>query len=72
MHNKWNENEKLYAALKADWDEEKEKVTAENWEKLAVKIVEAGRGASKKGPQLSLEEEKEQYYINCCNYLLLT
>jgi len=69
LKNKWEKNEELYKTLQADWNEEKEKVTNENWEKLADKIKEAGRGVSKNGPKLNKEE---QYYINCCNYLLLT
>ena len=71
MLKKWEKNEEKYKKMQAEWTEEKEKEAGENWEKLAAKIREAGRGVGKNGLRLNPEEEKEQYYRNCYNYLVL-
>jgi len=58
--------------MQADWTEEKEKEAGENWKKLVEKALGVKRGTGQGPIKLTDEEEKEQYYRNCYNYMLLT
>ena len=71
FRHKWEKNEKMHKELQAVWTEDSKKAAQENWEKL-IKNLEARRGKFHQANQPKDEEEKEQYFENCYNFLTLS